>query len=105
MPVLEAMSCGSPVIAASNSSFPEILPDQDFSELLPDPLNPDSVADAMGSLQNMSPKDLDMLGAKAKTRAQQFSWERSAQSLLDVYQKAVSTPKLFEKAGALITQG
>jgi glycosyltransferase involved in cell wall biosynthesis len=95
MPVLEAMSCGTPAIAATGSAFHEIVPQADFPELLVDPLDSFSISNAMQFMHGMMPTDLDSLGEIAKKRAEEFSWNRSARSMLEVYQRVANSPKLF----------
>jgi len=95
MPVLEAMSCGSPAIAATGSAFREIVPDGEFSQLLVDPLDPFSICDAMQLVHRMPPAHLDSLGEIARKRAQEFSWSRSARSMLEIYRRVAGSPKLF----------
>jgi len=95
MPVLEAMSCGTPAIAASGSASREIVRDGEFSQLLVDPLDPFSICNAMQLVQGMTSAYLDSLGRIAKQRAQEFSWSRSARSMLEIYRRVASSPKLF----------
>lgn len=95
MPVLEAMRCGSPAIATSGSAFPEIVSNSEISQLLVDPLESMAIADAMEIVHRMTPSHIDSLGKVAKKQAQQFSWSRSARSLLQLYQSVLNAPKLF----------
>jgi glycosyltransferase involved in cell wall biosynthesis len=95
MPVLEAMSCGSPAIAATGSAFCEIVPDGELSQLLVDPLDPFSICNAMQLVYRMTPAHLDRLGEIARKRAREFSWSRSARSMLEVYRGVAGSPKLF----------
>lgn len=80
-PVLEAQACGLPVIAATNSSFPEILAD---SAVL---LNPDSISQlALGMniiLHDSSYKK--SLIAKGLVNCQRFSWTKTAQKTLSYF--------------------
>jgi glycosyltransferase involved in cell wall biosynthesis len=95
MPVLEAMSCATPAIAATGSAFQEIVPQGDYPQLLVDPLNASSISNAMQLVHAMTPAQLDGLGEIAKKRAEEFSWSRSARSMLEVYRRVASSPKLF----------
>lgn len=95
MPVLEAMNCGTPAIAATGSAFREIVPDGDFSHLLVDPFDPISISDAMQLVHSMPTAHVDRLGELARKRTQEFSWDHSAQSMLEVYQRVANSPKLF----------
>jgi len=75
LPVLEAMACGTPVIAARGSSLEEIVGP---AGILLDPAEPDAWAEAMCRLC-MEPALAQELGARARERAGEFSWERTAQ--------------------------
>ncbi|GAK51728.1 mannosyltransferase B [Candidatus Moduliflexus flocculans] len=83
LPPLEAMACGTPVMTCNNTSLPEVVGD---AAIFVDPLNIAEMADAMrlllndGSLrQNLSEKGI--------RRASAFSWKRTAQETLAVYQR------------------
>lgn len=95
MPVLEAMSCGTPAIAGMGSSFQEIVPQGDYPQLLVDPSDSASIANAIQLMHGMTPTHIDALGEVAKKRAQEFSWTRSAQSMLEIYRRVLDSPKLF----------
>jgi len=82
---LEAMSCGSPVLASRTSSLPEVVGD---GGLLVDPENVDEISRAMiGLLRN--PKLRDQLRKDALTQAAKFDWKRTAEQTLVVYALAV----------------
>ena len=95
MPVLEAMSCGTPAIVAMGSAFPEIVSGVELSQLRVDPLDPLSICNALQLVQGMTPDDLESLGRLASQRAQEFSWARSAQSMIEIYRRVANSPKLF----------
>jgi glycosyltransferase involved in cell wall biosynthesis len=73
LPVLEAMACGTPVVAANRAALPELWHD---AALLADPDDPDSFADAL--LRATGP-ERERLAAAGRERASRFSWERSAE--------------------------
>jgi glycosyltransferase involved in cell wall biosynthesis len=81
LPVLEAMACGTPVITSNVSSLPEVAGN---AALLVDPYNVDELADAMRRILSDPALAAD-LRARGLERAQQFSWERTAQETLAVY--------------------
>ncbi len=85
LPVLEAMQCGAPVIAARSSSIPEVAGD---AALLLPPDDPDAWADAWEQLWDDQAARRD-LGARGRRRAGEFSWQRAASSTLQVYRRAV----------------
>jgi glycosyltransferase involved in cell wall biosynthesis len=84
VPVLEAMACGTPVVAADNSSLPEVVGD---AGLLVDAADVGGLAHALGRLlaDEVLCRRLMRLGLE---RAQRFTWERAAEQLLHVYERA-----------------
>lgn len=87
LPVLEAMSCGTPVITSNCSSLLEVVGD---SGILVDPQDVKALTSAMleilrnGSLQ----KDLASRGIK---RAKQFSWRKAAAKTLEVFRRVAES--------------
>lgn len=80
MPVLEAMACGTPVLASDSSSLPEIAGE---AALLVDPLDTAAIAAGIGRLagDNTLLADLRRRGLE---RAAQFTWGRCAEETLGV---------------------
>ena len=74
---LEAMACGTPVIAANLSSLPELV---DGAALLVDPTDSGAIADAAGRLFT-DDRLVAELSARGLARARLFSWERTATTL------------------------
>jgi glycosyltransferase involved in cell wall biosynthesis len=81
LPVLEAMSCGCPVITSKNSSLPEVA---GAAGILIDPLNVEELANAMMKVINNSEFRKDMV-KKGIEHAGKFSWEKAAQETLEVF--------------------
>ncbi len=82
LPVLEAMSCKAPVITSNTSSIPEITGTE--AALLIDPYNLESLVEAMKNcLENKI--DVSELAQKGLERSKNFTWEKSAEKVLDVY--------------------
>lgn len=81
LPVLEAMACGTPVIASKVSSIPEVAGD---AALLVDPLSVEAIADAIGQIM-ASPGLAARLVERGYTQAARFTWERAATQLVEVY--------------------
>jgi glycosyltransferase involved in cell wall biosynthesis len=77
-PVIEAMRCGTPVIASTLSSLPELVGD---AGLLVDP-EKIPIADAMGQLAT-DPQLRQTLRERGYAQAQQFNWSHAAQLALD----------------------
>lgn len=83
IPLLEAMACGTPVITSNTSSMPEIA---GHDAILVNPESSDEIAEMM--LQLESDEDLyRKQKALGLERAKLFSWRRTAEQLLRLYQK------------------
>ena len=83
LPLLEAMACGTPVIAANTSSLPEVVGD---AGLLFDPLRTEELAEALARL--CEHRELrEQLRARGLARAKQFTWEEAARKTLEVLKK------------------
>ena len=79
--MLEAMSCGCPVVASSAASLPEVVGDAGVTV---DPNDIDGLADAVQDLT--SQKDLlQEIIERGLERASRFSWEMSARSIASTY--------------------
>jgi len=87
LPVLEAMACGTPVIAANTSSIPEVSGD---AALLVDARDPQGMSAAMARVlsDNILASEMVQKGLK---RNALFSWEKCARETLMVYNKAPSS--------------
>lgn len=82
LPVLEAMTLGTPVVTSNTSALPEVAGD---AAMLIDPDNLEELVDAI--LQIIEDSQFrDGLVKKGKDRAKLFSWERTARETLQVYQ-------------------
>ena len=86
LPVLEAMSCGTPVVTANVAGTAEIAGD---AALLVDPRNVGALAEAMGRLLSDDALRTD-LRARGLERAKQFSWQRTARETLSVYESVAA---------------
>lgn len=80
MPLLEAMACGTPVLASATSALPEIAGD---AALLIDPEDTAAIADGLARLMSDAVLRAD-LRARGLARAAQFTWERCAEETLRV---------------------
>lgn len=83
LPVLEAMSCGTPVVSSDASSIPEIVGDAAF---LVDPHDPRQLAGALLAIYNQPDLRSD-LGQRAHQQAERFSWKRTIIETLAVYEQ------------------
>ena len=82
LPVLEAMACGTPVVAADNSSLPEVV---GRAGLLVGATDRDALAGALVSLLTEEALHAG-LSASGQEQAARFRWETAARQLLDTYQ-------------------
>ncbi|MCL6543528.1 MAG: glycosyltransferase family 4 protein [Roseiflexus sp.] len=85
LPPLEAMACGAPVIVSRAGSLPEVVGD---AALLVDPDDPQALAAAIDQAL-ADPMLRAALSAAGCRRAATFSWHRSAEETLAVYERVV----------------
>jgi len=85
LPLLEAMSCGAPVIAARSSSIPEVVGDAGVL------LDPDDEAGWAAAIEHVVDHQAhaDRLRAAGLTRAACFSWRRTAGETAAIYRRLV----------------
>jgi glycosyltransferase involved in cell wall biosynthesis len=83
LPLLEAMSCGAPVIAAGSSSIPEVVGD---AAVL---LDPDDESGWTAAIEKVveDPQHASRLRAAGLARASGFSWHRTATETAGVYRR------------------
>jgi glycosyltransferase involved in cell wall biosynthesis len=81
LPILEAMACGTPVIAANTSSLPEVVGE---AGLLVPPGDPEALAGAMARVLDDADLAAD-LRQRGLRRAKGFTWEATAAKTLAVY--------------------
>ena len=84
LPVLEAMACGTPVIASRAASIPEVAGD---AGLLLDPTDVPAWTDAIVNVVNDDDRRAEMR-SKGLARAAEFTWERTARLTIDAYRTA-----------------
>jgi alpha-1,3-rhamnosyl/mannosyltransferase len=87
LPVLEAMACGTPVVASRIGPIVEIAGD---SAVLVDPTDTEDIAEGLRRVLEDSRLRADLAKA-GLARAAQFSWERTAARTLSVYAKALDS--------------
>jgi alpha-1,3-rhamnosyl/mannosyltransferase len=86
LPVLEAMACGTPVVAARIGPIIEIAGD---AALLVDPTEPGDIAQGLKRALEDSGLRAD-LAKRGPAQAAKFSWERTAAATLTAYTKALA---------------
>ena len=82
MPVLEAMRYGKPVVCSNVSSLPEVAGD---CARLVTPTDVDDIATGLLEVYT-DPARAEQLSLRGKAQAERFSWDRSAEKLMQVYQ-------------------
>jgi glycosyltransferase involved in cell wall biosynthesis len=85
LPPLEAMQCGTPVIAGDRTSLPEVV---GAAGLLVNPFDERAIADAIGRLIDDITLRAHLRGAGLE-RARLFDWHKTARETVAVYERAV----------------
>ncbi len=82
LPVLEAMSCGAPVLSSPTSSLPEVGGDAAHY------FDPNSSGDLAEKLEKLVSDENELLKMSELSleQASKFSWERAARQLLNIFQ-------------------
>jgi glycosyltransferase involved in cell wall biosynthesis len=89
LPPLEAMACGTPVVCSSVSSLPEVV--GDAAEIV----NPENVFDIARGIREvlLDGQRRSQLVERGFEQARRFSWQRTAQQVLDAYEEIGSYKK------------
>lgn len=83
LPVLEAMACGCPVVAAKSSSLPEVC---GKAAIMVDPDDTDDIARGLEKvLYDISIHDI--LRKRGFEQVKKFSWEKTVKETVEVYKK------------------
>ena len=86
IPVAEAMACGAPVITSRNTAMAEVA---DEAAILVNARDAQDLARALVTVATDEELRQD-LKRRSQLRSEAFCWKRSAQKLLQIYQKVVS---------------
>ena len=86
IPMLEAMACGIPVITSNTSSMPEV---SGGAAILIDPYKPDELSFAIEQLLSDQKIRLELREAGFK-QAAQFSWQKMAGKVLEIYKDVLN---------------
>jgi len=85
LPILEAMSVGTPIIASSRVSLPEVAGD---AALIVDPLSTPDIRNALVLMAENGALRTRLAGA-GRRRSEQFSWKEAAAKTLQVYKSVM----------------
>jgi len=83
LPLIEAMACGTPVVAARSSCLPEVAGD---AAIFADPANAEDLAHTLGRVANEPSLRADLV-AKGLVRAPQYSWPKTAEMTWEVLKR------------------
>jgi alpha-1,3-rhamnosyl/mannosyltransferase len=83
LPLIEAMACGTPVIASNAASMPEVVGD---AGVLLDPTDETAWTRAITRFLT-DPDERRRLSQASLARAAAFSWDRTARATFDVYRR------------------
>lgn len=86
IPPLEAMACGTLVVASNTSSLPEVVGE---AGLLFDPKKPDELTAILESLLAQT-EDREAMIARGRLQAAKFSWDEMAAQTVEVYLSVAS---------------
>jgi len=86
LPLLEAMSCGVPVISSNAASMPELV---GGTGVLLDPFDTEGMATAMERLAS-SPEERNRLGQSGLDRSRLFTWDACVNATLQAYHRTLS---------------
>jgi len=86
IPLLEAMACGTVVVAAASSSIPEVVDD---AAILFDPHSTDDLTDILLDLLDHPERRATWI-ARGRSRAAMFSWQRTAAATMNVYRAVLA---------------
>jgi glycosyltransferase involved in cell wall biosynthesis len=98
LPILEAMTCGAPVIASDRGAIPEVVGDAGW---LMDAEDAESLARYLKRVLTEPGLATD-LRARGFQRAAQFSWQATAKRILSAYQDAAQGTLVTDSGGRLL---
>lgn len=86
LPAIEAMSCGTPLVATTSGALPEIISSE--AGVLVPPKNPTKLADGIQTIVE-NPKMRKEMGKEGRKKVKNnFTWEEAAKGVVEVYKRA-----------------
>lgn len=93
LPTVEAMSCGTPVVASRAGALPEVVGDDGTCAVLVEPGDPEALAAAIRDLLD-SPETRERLGSAGRRRAlDRYSWTSVAEATVAAYTEAIEAAR------------
>jgi glycosyltransferase involved in cell wall biosynthesis len=86
LPILEAMACGTPVVASCASCLPEVA---EGAALMVEPTNVDGLSTALEQVLTDAELRARLIG-QGRQRASQYTWRVAAERLLEVYERVAA---------------
>ncbi len=84
-PALEAMACGTAVVVSSGGALPEIVGE---AAIIVDPLRPEELAEAIRATLEDSQRRSSLI-EKGFKRAGEFTWQKTGEKTLKIYEKVL----------------
>jgi glycosyltransferase involved in cell wall biosynthesis/2-polyprenyl-3-methyl-5-hydroxy-6-metoxy-1,4-benzoquinol methylase len=100
LPPLEAMACGAPVITSNTSALPEVVGD---AAILIDPYDSEKLCQAMRAVL-CDAEGRSKMRQQSLERAKLFTWERTAQETLVLYQEVYWEHHPEERISAMVSK-
>jgi glycosyltransferase involved in cell wall biosynthesis len=90
LPTVEALACGTPVVASRAGALPEVLGEDGGCAVLVPPGDSGVLGDAIARLVD-SPAERGRLGAAGRARAlERFGWTSVARATVAAYEEAIA---------------
>jgi len=86
--VLEALSCGCPVVTSNLSSLPEVV---GGAGILVDPYSVEDIARGINKVLQLDEAQRHNLIERGLKQAQKFTWEKTARETIEVWEKVVNS--------------
>lgn len=81
------MASGLPVVVSKLSGAAELIDDEKDGMKIEDPTNSDEIAEKLNYLIKNDIVRKEM-GRKAREKAEEFTWEKAAEQMLEVFEKS-----------------